>query len=99
MKKNVFFAIFIAMAFSSIAQNATYTIPFNTKESIIREYQENVFIVYNSDGVDRTVNYVDLNSLVTVSAQLPTVDISDFELYDGYFPQIEIYSVDEKCSE
>ncbi len=84
MKKNVFFAIFIAMAFSAISQNATYTIPFNTKESIIREYQENVFIVYNSDGVDRTVNYVDLNSLVTVSAQLPTVDISDFELYDGY---------------
>lgn len=84
MKKNVFFAIFIAMAFSAISQNATYAILFNTKESIIREYQENVFIVYNSDGVDRTVNYVDLNSLVTVSVQLPTVDISDFELYDGY---------------
>lgn len=83
MKKNVLFAILIAMTFSSIAQNATYTIPFDTKESIIREYQKNVFIVYNSDGVDRTVNYVDLNSLVTVTAKIPTVDITDFEIYDG----------------
>ena len=83
MRKKSLFIIFIAMAFSTMAQNATYTIPFSTKESIIREFNENVFIVYNSDGTDRTVNYVDLNSMVTLSAKLPPVDIADFEIYDG----------------
>lgn len=83
MKKNVLFAILITITISTLAQDANYKIPLSTNASIIREYQENVYIVYSSDGVSSTVNYVDLNSLVTVTAQLPLVDISDFEIYNG----------------
>ena len=83
MRKKSLFIIFIAMAFSTMAQNVTAILPFISDNTIVREYAHNVFIVFNYNTVESTVNYVDMASGVVLSADVTPAEVSDFEIYDG----------------
>ena len=71
------------MAFSTMAQNVTAFLPFTSDNTIVREYAHNVFIVFNYNTVESTVNYVDMASGVVLSADVTPAEVSDFEIYDG----------------
>lgn len=67
----------------AMSQNATYSVLLQSTNSIVREYGSNVYIVYNINATAGSVNYVDLGSGIAVSAQVPAIDINDFEIYNG----------------
>ena len=82
-----FIAIFFAaMAlFPSIAngQDAIYEINVPaSKKTIVREMKENVAIVYSYDGADGWFSYVDMNAPFCYSAEIPLLEVNDFEIYN-----------------
>jgi len=80
----VILLLLLAVCPGSISsQNATFVTRLDSKESIVREFSENVFIVYNNDGTTGTINYIDLNTNIVISARVQPVDVADFEIYAG----------------
>ncbi|MBR6049434.1 MAG: hypothetical protein IKP83_04640 [Bacteroidales bacterium] len=62
-------------------QNAHYVISgLPTTKSIVREYQENRFVVFNNGSAGPSFNLVDLNSMTAESFDMGPVDIMDFEI-------------------
>ena len=60
MRKKSLFIIFVAMAFSTMAQNALYWVPkITSSSSLIREYAPGIDIVYNNTGSRQSFIYVD----------------------------------------
>lgn len=83
MKAKTLLIIALALPVSIVAQNTTFSIPVGSSHSIVREFKENIFIVYNTDGTDYSVSYADLAAGMVLSAQLPAADVADFEIYNG----------------
>ena len=83
MKAKTLLIVALALPVSIVAQNTTFSIPVGSSHSIVREFKENIFIVYNTDGTDYSVSYADLAAGMVLSAQLPAADVTDFEIYNG----------------
>lgn len=84
---NILFAVGIAitMLFPAIVmgQDAIYELPrIVPKKTIVREFKENVAIVYSNDGTDGCFYYVDLTASNCRYAIVPGLDVNDFEIYE-----------------
>ena len=67
----------------ALGQDAIYEINVPaTKKTIVREFNENIAIVYSSDGTDSWFSYVDMNTPDCHSAKIPGLEVNDFEIYE-----------------
>lgn len=89
MKQTIFKTIsFMAVILSlfvngnAFCQNELYAVSgLNSKESIVREYSANIFVVYNSGTGGRSFNLVDLNTMTVKSIDVSPLVVNDFEIY------------------
>ena len=64
-------------------QDAIYEINVPaSKKTIVREMKENAAIVYSYDGTDGRFSYVDMNAPFCYSAEIPLLEVNDFEIYN-----------------
>lgn len=78
--------IFLSLAIGRIGwcQNTLYSIQnMDTRKSIVREYKENVFVVFNVNQ-GNSFNLVDLTSLTVKSIDMLSINVNDFEIYNDY---------------
>ena len=72
--------VFLCGGFAA-GQNTIYSISgLPTTKSIVREYQENRFVVFNNGSAGPSFNLVDLNSMTAESFDMGPVDVMDFEI-------------------
>ena len=78
--KALLLIILFYLAFSATAQNVVYEIPVITKNSLIREYNNNIDIIYNHNGQSSFL-YVDRVTGTVIEAVLPNPYIvTDMEI-------------------
>ena len=84
MRKKSLFIIFVAMAFSTMAQNALYWVPkITTSNSLIREYEPGIDVAYNDNGSRQSFIFIDRPSGQVWEAQSPYgIEVTDMEIYD-----------------
>lgn len=76
----VVFSFFLPMSLTAMAQNVQIEYPLDTKNSLIREYMDNVDIIYNH-GLMSSFLYVDRFSSNVVEVQLPIpLEVTDMEI-------------------
>lgn len=82
-----FLAFFVLAQVANVcAQNIVYEVPnVRSSNSIIREYKDRCYLVYNDDNGTPTFGYVELDSsnYKEASAQVPPLVINDMEIVDS----------------
>ena len=67
-----------AVAQSNLVEMST---TFQSRNSIVREYKENIFLIYNYDIIgDYTFNLINVLTGSCLSIKLPSVSVNDFEI-------------------
>lgn len=86
-KRLIICALVVTVLLPSLVKNVpaqTNIVATNTtmpsRTSIVREYQKNLFLVYNDEGVAGTFFYlIDISSGVCLKTQLPSLIVNDVE--------------------
>ena len=82
MKRRLFFALLLVLVVPACSQNVLYEVTcLPSDRSIVREYKENVFVVYNTGANSNSFNLVDLNSMSVNSIDVGPSEVNDFEIY------------------